>query len=41
MSVRTGPLWDALEGRNPLPRAAATPGLERGTESATREGERA
>jgi hypothetical protein len=40
MSKRTGPFWDALEGRSPLPRAAATPGLERGTEPASREGER-
>jgi hypothetical protein len=36
MSERTGPLWDALEGRSPVPPAAATPGLER----ASREGER-
>jgi uncharacterized protein (TIGR00369 family) len=26
--VRSGPFWDAVEGRAPLPRAAATPGLE-------------
>jgi hypothetical protein len=28
MSERSGPLWDAVEGRAPLPRAAATLGLE-------------
>jgi uncharacterized protein (TIGR00369 family) len=28
MSQRSGPFWDALEGRAPLPRAAATLGLE-------------
>jgi uncharacterized protein (TIGR00369 family) len=28
MSERTGPFWDAFEGRTPLPRAAATLGLE-------------
>ena len=28
MSGRTGPFWDAVEGRAPLPRAAATLGLE-------------
>jgi uncharacterized protein (TIGR00369 family) len=28
MSERTGPFWDAFEGRAPLPRAAATLGLE-------------
>jgi uncharacterized protein (TIGR00369 family) len=28
MSKRTGPFWDAVEGRAPLPRAAATLGLE-------------
>jgi hypothetical protein len=27
-SKRTGPFWDAIEGRIPLPRAAATLGLE-------------
>ena len=27
-SVRSGPFWDAVEGRAPLPRAAATLGLE-------------
>jgi uncharacterized protein (TIGR00369 family) len=28
MRERTGPFWDSLEGRAPLPRAAATLGLE-------------
>ena len=28
MSERSGPFWDAVEGRAPLPRAAATLGLE-------------
>ena len=28
MSERSGPFWDAAEGRAPLPRAAATLGLE-------------
>ncbi|MFD1933734.1 MULTISPECIES: PaaI family thioesterase [Nonomuraea] len=28
MSGRSGPFWDAVEGRSPLPRAAATLGLE-------------
>jgi uncharacterized protein (TIGR00369 family) len=28
MSKRSGPFWDAVEGRAPLPRAAATLGLE-------------
>lgn len=28
MSRRIGPFWDAAEGRTPLPRAAATLGLE-------------
>jgi uncharacterized protein (TIGR00369 family) len=28
MSQRSGPFWDAVEGRVPLPRAAATLGLE-------------
>ena len=28
MSARSGPYWDAVEGRAPLPRAAATLGLE-------------
>lgn len=28
MSTRSGPFWDAVEGRAPMPRAAATPGLE-------------
>jgi uncharacterized protein (TIGR00369 family) len=28
MPHRTGPFWDAMEGRTPLPRAAATLGLE-------------
>ena len=28
MSHRVGPFWDAVEGRAPLPRAAATLGLE-------------
>ena len=28
MNERTGPFWDAAEGRAPLPRAAATLGLE-------------
>ncbi|MEU8825246.1 PaaI family thioesterase [Streptomyces sp. NPDC048636] len=28
MSGRSGPFWDAAEGRAPLPRAAATLGLE-------------
>jgi uncharacterized protein (TIGR00369 family) len=28
MSERTGPFWDAVEGRAPVPRAAATLGLE-------------
>jgi uncharacterized protein (TIGR00369 family) len=28
MSQRTGPFWEAAEGRAPLPRAAATLGLE-------------
>jgi uncharacterized protein (TIGR00369 family) len=28
MSERSGPFWDAVEGRTPLPRAAATLGLE-------------
>ena len=27
-AVRSGPFWDAIEGRAPLPRAAATLGLE-------------
>jgi uncharacterized protein (TIGR00369 family) len=27
-TVRTGPFWDAVEGRAPIPRAAATLGLE-------------
>ena len=28
MTGRSGPFWDAVEGRRPLPRAAATLGLE-------------
>ena len=28
MSKRSGPFWDAVEGRAPMPRAAATLGLE-------------
>jgi uncharacterized protein (TIGR00369 family) len=28
MSKRSGPFWDAVEGRAPVPRAAATLGLE-------------
>jgi uncharacterized protein (TIGR00369 family) len=28
MSERSGPFWDAIEGRAPIPRAAATLGLE-------------
>jgi uncharacterized protein (TIGR00369 family) len=28
MMVRSGPFWDVVEGRAPLPRAAATLGLE-------------
>jgi uncharacterized protein (TIGR00369 family) len=28
MNKRSGPFWDAVEGRAPLPRAAATLGLE-------------
>jgi uncharacterized protein (TIGR00369 family) len=28
MSERSGPFWDALEGRAPLPRAAATLGMK-------------
>src|SRR5262245_44120444 len=28
VSTRSGPFWDAVEGRAPLPRAAATLGLE-------------
>jgi uncharacterized protein (TIGR00369 family) len=28
MSKRTGPFWDAVEGRAPIPRAAATLGFE-------------
>jgi uncharacterized protein (TIGR00369 family) len=28
MGERSGPFWDALEGRAPLPRAAATLGME-------------
>jgi uncharacterized protein (TIGR00369 family) len=28
MSERSGPFWDAIEGRAPMPRAAATLGLE-------------
>jgi uncharacterized protein (TIGR00369 family) len=28
MTERTGPFWDAVEGRAPLPRAAVTLGLE-------------
>jgi len=28
MSGRSGPFWDAVEGRAPMPRAAATLGLE-------------
>ena len=28
MRGRSGPFWDAVEGRAPLPRAAATPSLE-------------
>ena len=28
MSTHTGPFWDAVEGRAPLPRAAATLGLQ-------------
>lgn len=28
MTERSGPFWDAVEGRAPLPRAAATLGLE-------------
>jgi uncharacterized protein (TIGR00369 family) len=28
MSGRSGPFWDAIQGRAPLPRAAATLGLE-------------
>jgi uncharacterized protein (TIGR00369 family) len=28
MSSRSGPFWDAIEGRAPMPRAAATLGLE-------------
>jgi uncharacterized protein (TIGR00369 family) len=28
MSTRSGPFWDAVEGRAPMPRAAATLGLE-------------
>lgn len=28
MSDRSGPFWDAVEGRAPMPRAAATLGLE-------------
>jgi uncharacterized protein (TIGR00369 family) len=28
MGSRSGPFWDAMEGRTPLPRAAATLGME-------------
>jgi uncharacterized protein (TIGR00369 family) len=28
MSMRAGPFWDAIQGRAPMPRAAATLGLE-------------
>src|SRR5262245_47186562 len=28
MNERSGPFWDAIEGRTPMPRAAATLGLE-------------
>jgi hypothetical protein len=28
MSERSGPFWDSVEGRIPLPRAAATLGFE-------------
>jgi hypothetical protein len=28
MNERTGPFWDAAEGRAPVPRAAATLGLD-------------
>jgi uncharacterized protein (TIGR00369 family) len=28
MATRSGPFWDAVEGRAPIPRAAATLGLE-------------
>ena len=28
MNQRSGPFWDAVDGRMPLPRAAATLGLE-------------
>jgi uncharacterized protein (TIGR00369 family) len=28
MTVRTGPFWDGVEGRAPIPRAAATLGFE-------------
>ena len=28
MSKRSGPFWDAIEGRAPVPRAAATLGFE-------------
>jgi uncharacterized protein (TIGR00369 family) len=28
MSERSGPFWDAMEGRAPMPRAAATLGME-------------
>jgi hypothetical protein len=28
MKKRSGPFWDAIEGRAPMPRAAATLGLE-------------
>ena len=28
MSKRSGPFWDAIEGRAPIPRAAATLGFE-------------
>ena len=28
MGTRSGPFWDAIEGRAPMPRAAATLGLK-------------
>jgi hypothetical protein len=28
MTKRSGPFWDAVQGRAPIPRAAATLGLE-------------
>jgi hypothetical protein len=28
MHGRSGPFWDGIEGRAPMPAAAATPGLE-------------